>query len=515
MFYQLVRKLLYALCLKINKPHWFLLCQPSIWFSKNVVVVGTGSLGKNVIAALINTNKNIYIIDDKAARYAYSILQIAVLPWTELGKVNCFRCSNTRFILTMYEGVDNARERLHKLNVTQGIVSFSKEMRHNGQVAIQKRYVSQLKVQRLNEIPLCLPTIFSNSTLLVEHNLGGGTYHFSKRHIQSNLHNSIVLVLTYCDDSFHLSESKSPALIASFYSLDMLIESLKSIKFNELFLSNLFGFNAPLMVLQRLLELEYEAITSFIHDYFAICQSYTLWNEKNEYCHLPSPDICNRCIRQNRNINDPSLSIETWRSTWLDVLLKSDQVITFSSDSHLKMKQTFPQLNNLIVIPHSLDYFQPSHVYQQKCDTNSVLNIGILGPVTAKKGELAIKKLHEYIVKNDLNTKLIIIGRASSAISELKHVTVTGPYEIANLGRVCANLEISVFFFASLCPETFSFSVSEIILMKYPILCFDLGAQADKVKEYGNGIVIPLHSSGETMIVALQKAAGYGKIHEK
>ena len=43
----------------------------------------------------------------------------------------------------------------------------------------------------------------------------------------------------------------------------------------------------------------------------------------------------------------------------------------------------------------------------------------------------------------------------------------------------------------SVCPETFSFLTSEIIMMKVPLLVFDLGAQRDKTLEYCYGEVIP------------------------
>jgi glycosyltransferase involved in cell wall biosynthesis len=42
----------------------------------------------------------------------------------------------------------------------------------------------------------------------------------------------------------------------------------------------------------------------------------------------------------------------------------------------------------------------------------------------------------------------------------------------------------------SIWPETFSFVAEELMSMQVPLCCFDLGAPAERVREYGLGRVI-------------------------
>jgi len=42
----------------------------------------------------------------------------------------------------------------------------------------------------------------------------------------------------------------------------------------------------------------------------------------------------------------------------------------------------------------------------------------------------------------------------------------------------------------SIWPETFSYTTSEALLLGYPVLCFNLGAPAERVRRYDCGLVV-------------------------
>jgi glycosyltransferase involved in cell wall biosynthesis len=503
---QLLNKYLFSLSIKMGKPHWFLFCQPKVLLSKKVVVVGSGNIGKNLISLLQKCQKEIVVVDDKAQRYAFSVLNIAVKPWHILGSDARLTDSSMPIVLTMFNGLEQAKNSLAKFNLSGPVYSFSSKVGANNTFSLGTFYWRKLKSLKQQQSYKPLSVAYQQCVLLVEHNLGGGTYQFSQRQFsQWSSQCEKILVLTYSDHAYHLSDGKSKLLIQSFYSLDLLQETLQSIRVKDLVLSNLFGFAEPIALLQRLLLLPCKNIISYIHDYFAICQSYTLWNNHSQYCGLPQPEVCKQCVSNNPYIADKTVSIEQWRVAWQQVLMRSHQVVVFSKDSAKKLKKIYPDLSNVVEQPHSMEYFKPLHFYQKNC--NEKLTIGVLGPVTKKKGESAIIALHEYILKQGVNAQIVIIGKASNHISALQQVTVTGSYELASLDRYCKEAKIDVFLFASLCPETFSFAVSEIIAMKYPVLCFDLGAQADKVLEYKKGAVVSVATSPKDLFLSLKKVA--------
>ena len=48
---------------------------------------------------------------------------------------------------------------------------------------------------------------------------------------------------------------------------------------------------------------------------------------------------------------------------------------------------------------------------------------------------------------------------------------------------------VGVCWLPSICPETFSYVTEEIITMEMPMVCFDLGAPASRVRRYRLGEV--------------------------
>ena len=64
-------------------------------------------------------------------------------------------------------------------------------------------------------------------------------------------------------------------------------------------------------------------------------------------------------------------------------------------------------------------------------------------------------------------------------------------YERSQLPDLVEQQQIDVFFLTSIWPETFSFTCSEIISMDVPLICFDMGAPAERTKQYDKGLVFP------------------------
>jgi glycosyltransferase involved in cell wall biosynthesis len=62
---------------------------------------------------------------------------------------------------------------------------------------------------------------------------------------------------------------------------------------------------------------------------------------------------------------------------------------------------------------------------------------------------------------------------------------------------------IDIFMIPSIWPETFSYTTQEIMMMEMPLMVFNLGAPAERVKNYNNGYIIDEVSSNA--ILALIK----------
>jgi glycosyltransferase involved in cell wall biosynthesis len=91
-----------------------------------------------------------------------------------------------------------------------------------------------------------------------------------------------------------------------------------------------------------------------------------------------------------------------------------------------------------------------------------------------------------------------------SLVSTPSHINVHGAYEPNHLPIIIRKNKINVIFVSSIVPETFSYTISEAMAMGLPIVAFDLGAQGNRVKQYPLGKVVPLGSSPEMILMAIQ-----------
>lgn len=72
----------------------------------------------------------------------------------------------------------------------------------------------------------------------------------------------------------------------------------------------------------------------------------------------------------------------------------------------------------------------------------------------------------------------------------MSNVKVLGRYNGSELQNILQKSEVQVVLFPSVCPETFSYVIQELMQIEVPVACFDVGAPADRIREYGRGAII-------------------------
>jgi glycosyltransferase involved in cell wall biosynthesis len=76
---------------------------------------------------------------------------------------------------------------------------------------------------------------------------------------------------------------------------------------------------------------------------------------------------------------------------------------------------------------------------------------------------------------------------------------MTGRYNREDLPNLVVQHQIDLFLIPSICPETFSYTTQEIMMMQMPLMVFDVGAPAERVKSYEKGYIVP-HTDPETIL---------------
>lgn len=345
----------------------------------------------------------------------------------------------------------------------------------------------------------------AKNILMIDHELGGGTSIYRDQRIAQSLQQDEKIILVsynFLFNSFKISFYVSEHEVFS-YALSHFddIEKLHNvIKIDEVFLNSIVSFQDTHEVIDTIMTFVRKSEARLIlpiHDFYPICPSYTLLNDKNVYCHLPKDlDVCNRCLENHkggfRTFNTSRLIMDEWRTKWEEIMNQADTILCFSNSSVQLIQTVYDVKSKINIAPHTIEGLSKVDVPKH---TDRGITLAVIGGINLAKGSLIIKEMIALIEKNQLNINIVIIGELDLALHS-KYLTVHGKYARNNLPILMASYGVNGCLIPSIWPETFSYTSEEIMMMELPLFVFDIGAPAERVKNYAHGHIIdPIDAS--------------------
>lgn len=336
-------------------------------------------------------------------------------------------------------------------------------------------------------------------SVFLAHRLGGGTEVWLQSVIDSRMRrqqSSVVVREGDINGTLRLELHTSNGVTQGNIQTDELSEYLKMLPIKEIVYSCLVGSISPFNLIGALIKNATinDRFRVQFHDYFPLCPSYNLIGDRDRYCELPAPSVCEEC-HQNIKYKTGNLSntIREWRSSWLFFLNRAYKIEVFSESSKKLLLKVWPQIANKITInPHQL--INPPRRVNSKM--NLVPVMGVLGSIAYTKGA---KILHEIAQAVGDRFKIVIIGELDPNYSH-ETLSVHGRFSRDQISDLAKHYSIDFWFIPSIWPETFSYTTHECIATGLPVFAFDIGAQGDTVRSYSNGVVLPLSISTSDLI---------------
>ena len=222
-------------------------------------------------------------------------------------------------------------------------------------------------------------------------------------------------------------------------------------------------------------------ICALVHDYYLVCPNYNLFDGDN-YCEMQ----CEKCD-VNLSVCGNRILIEEWRGHFGALLDVCQEIRCFSESSKRIILEAYRDIKEelITVIPHDISYIPFKRIEGiESLD----FHLGIVGDcMGSPKGKYLVKEL---IKKYGNKIPITLIGSDFLHFRVVrKKVKYLGPYKRDDLEEIIRNRKVSCVLFPSLCPETFSFLISELMAMDIPIICFPYGAQEEKVSQYKRGSI--------------------------
>ncbi|QED23874.1 glycosyltransferase [Candidatus Deianiraea vastatrix] len=246
-------------------------------------------------------------------------------------------------------------------------------------------------------------------------------------------------------------------------------------------------------------------IYTHLHDFFYICPTIFLMNNKSKFCNLDAPEKCHKCsiiqaamspfLNFRQDIHPLKfVNIQAWRDSAKILFEISSKIIAYSQTTVDLYKKAFVFSDNKIEISDALFSFS-KHFVKLPEDYNSfktdTLNIAMIGTWHYIKGSNIFCEMQKIIDNNQTlykNVNLHFIGKGFYEIgSKIKNL---GPYNSNNFAQIIHSNSISVCIIPSILSETFSIATQDCLEVGIPVVTFGVGAMKERLQNNPNALVI-------------------------
>ena len=229
-----------------------------------------------------------------------------------------------------------------------------------------------------------------------------------------------------------------------------------------------------------------------LHDFYCLCPTINMLECGEKCCIDNKNKNCSICLKKLKNIDNNMISI--WQDRWHQFLKKCDTIITPSNDAKKHILKYYDDLK-IEVVEHGVEFRKSSY----KPIIKDKINVAIIGVLCNHKGANILESLIK--LKND---KIIFhsfgYSELPSLVKNKKNYVYHGLYKRENLPRLLCDNNIDLICFFQKWPETYSYTINEAIASGIPVLSFDIGAGAERIKKYKFGWTIDIKSSYEDII---------------
>jgi len=331
--------------------------------------------------------------------------------------------------------------------------------------------------------------------LLVCHNRGGG----AERHVQEDIQRLVregrgVYIMRpmpglISHAVFHhakatLLPNLSPCALAD---MAVMSEMFKDLGITELQTHSLVDFvpDAPeyLLALVKALGIRWE---ENLHDYKVIFSRINLADRTGVYCGEPSDVVCNRCLEEIGSdfcVTD----IGVWRAMHSRILLEADQVLVPDQDVAERLQRYFPEVT-FDVSPHEDLNTSQTPIHIPQLGPNENLRIVVIGAIGKIKGFNVLLSCVQDSKQRRLPLEFILMGYSmNDRLLQEAGVQITGRYLEENAQKTLRTLSPHMVWLPSVWPETYSYTLSIALQAGLPVMAFDIGAIARRLRTFGLG----------------------------
>jgi glycosyltransferase involved in cell wall biosynthesis len=255
--------------------------------------------------------------------------------------------------------------------------------------------------------------------------------------------------------------------------------------------------HAPDMTrLPDLLGVPYEL---FVHDAALICPRVTLCGRSGHYCGEPMDiEECELCVIDLGRHDRRAGSVTELRQDSQALLLGARRIVAPCEDAARRIMRYFGPLA-IDRAPWEDDRSLAARVGTARRTSGQRLRpeltrICITGAIGVQKGYRVLLACARDAARNDTPISFVVVGNTmdDGPLLETGRVFVTGRFEQDEASDLIRAQDADLGWIPSVGPETWCYALSSLWQAGLPVAAFDIGAQRDRIRSSGKGVLLPI-----------------------
>ena len=237
-----------------------------------------------------------------------------------------------------------------------------------------------------------------------------------------------------------------------------------------------------------------------IHDYSWFCPRISLTDGNYRYCGEPAIAACRDCVAKNGTNFDAPESPDELVDRTLQLTEAARSIIAPSRDAASRIEKRF---DREVVIE---DWEPPRRfALREICETagqSRPVRVCVVGAIGYEKGYDSLLRCAGIVAAADMPIEFVVVGYTcdDKRLLDTGAVRITGRYTETEAVELIKTQDADFAWLPSVGPETWCYGLTQIWEAGLYVVVHDIGAQAERVRATGGGLVVPLNLSADRLL---------------